>query len=78
MRKQQREEHIPTHKFDLPKLSVAELQRLREDCFKRAWAQKAAREAAQAEAKQAKKCKKIASVPTPTGLDELDEFVDDN
>ena len=79
MRKQQRDEHIPTHKFDLPQLSIVELQRLREDCFKRAWAQKAAREAAQAAAKAAAKAaanKSIVVTKNVTDLEE-DEFVDE-
>ena len=75
VRKQQRDEHIPTHKFDLPQLSIVELQRLREDCFKRAWAQKAAREAAQAAAKAAAN-KSIVVTKNVTDLEE-DEFVDE-
>jgi len=45
LRKQQQAERLTTHKRDLPKLSNEESERLRQECFKRAWAQKAAREA---------------------------------
>lgn len=68
VRKQQQADYVPTHKCDLPQHSMQESERLRQECFKRAWAQKAACEA-----------KKIAqSLQTSSGpvVDEDDEFID--
>ena len=68
VRKQQQADYVPTHKCDLPQHSMQESERLRQECFKRAWAQKGAREA--------KKIAQASPLKPPPVVDHDDEFFD--
>lgn len=63
LRKERSLMQTPTQKFDLPIRSMEESERLRKECFKRAWDQKASREA------------KITKLSKPDPDD--DDFCDD-